>query len=74
VEALVAKAVPPVEAAYQSMVEFASGGIALTVIEPAPHRDAAVPAVGAVGKLFTMALTSLRGLETQVVPKRDSTQ
>ena len=42
------KAVPPVEAAYQSMVSPAPG-VALNEIVPVPQREPAVP-VGADGK------------------------
>ena len=49
------KAVPPLEAAYQSVVEPA-GGVAEILTVPVPHLDP-LPAVGAAGTVFTVAIT-----------------
>jgi hypothetical protein len=49
---------PPVGAAYQSIVE-PPGGVAVTVTVPVPHLDE-LPAVGAVGDEFTVAVTERR--------------
>ena len=46
-------AVPPVGAAYQSIVE-PPGGVAVIGTVPVPHREA-FPAVGAAGIAFTVA-------------------
>ena len=60
----VAKAVPPVAAAYQSIVSPAPG-VAEIVTVPVEQR-AALPAVGADGKLFTVAVTAV--LEDEIQP------
>ena len=65
------KAVPPVEAAYQSMAAPAAG-VAEIVAVPTPQIAAAVP-VGAAGTVPTVATTAVLVAEIQVVPILDST-
>ena len=59
-------AVPPVEAAYQSIVD-PEAAVALMVTVPDPQTDPPVAPVGAAGKLFTVAVTALLVDETQSV-------
>lgn len=54
----VCKAVPPDEAAYQSIVSPAPA-LADIVTDPVPHRLAPVP-VGTAGMAFTVATTAVR--------------
>ena len=69
---LVCKAVPPLDAAYQSTVFETPVTAALIVNEPDPHLDESNP-VAAAGKGFTVAVTASLVAETQpVVVLRDS--
>ena len=61
----VVSAVPPVAAAYQSMV-CPAPGVAEIVTVPVPHRDAGVPA-GAAGSVLTVAVTAVLVDEIQPV-------
>ena len=59
--------VPPVEAAYQSMVSPLPG-VALNETVPVPQREPAVP-VGADGTAFTVAVTAVLVADKQPVVK-----
>lgn len=59
----VANAVPPLAAAYQSIV-ILPDIFALTVTVPLPQREAPVP-VGADGKVVMVAVTAVLDVETQ---------
>jgi hypothetical protein len=52
------RALPPEEAAYQS-ITAPDGGVALSVNVPAPQREADVT-VGLAGTAFTVAVTATR--------------
>ena len=59
-------AVPPVEAAYQSIVD-PEAAVALMVTVPDPQTEPPVAPVGADGIVFTVAVTALLVDETQPV-------
>jgi hypothetical protein len=59
------RALPPEEAAYQS-ITAPDGGVALSTTVPAPQREAAVT-VGLAGTAFTVAVTATREAEVQPV-------
>ena len=59
------RTVPPVEAAYQSIVSPAPA-LADIVTVPVPHRELSVP-VGALGIAFTVAVTAVLVAEVQPV-------
>lgn len=60
-----ASILPPVEAAYQSIVSPAPGVADIPTV-PVPHRDEFVP-VGREGIVFTVADTALRVADIQPV-------
>ena len=57
--------VPPVDAEYQSIVSPVPG-VAVIVTEPVPQR-LLLPAAGAAGSGFTVAVTAVLVAETQPV-------
>jgi len=65
------KTFPPVAAAYQSTV-IPVGVVALMITDPVPHLEPAVPAVGTAEIAFTVAITAVRGVDTQVALNLDS--
>jgi len=61
-----ARTVPPVAAAYQSMV-VPAGLVAEMVTVPGPHLELLTGDVGVVGKGLIVAVTAVRAADTQPV-------
>jgi hypothetical protein len=60
------RALPPEEAAYQS-ITAPDGGVARSATVPVPQREAAGTTVGLAGTAFTVAVTATREAEMQPV-------
>jgi hypothetical protein len=63
--ALVCKGVPPLAAVYHKNVEAVTL-LADKLTVPVPHTDEAV-AVGAIGNVFMVAITEVRGVLSQLL-------